>query len=86
MRNDNGPKWPTTVASESYNPTLMISKLSVKEKNLLWTHLKSFHPDKARQIAGIMKDPIAKAIIEIFDGSLVVEPQFVPEILAQHIE
>lgn len=86
MRNDNRPKWPTTVASGSYNPALMISKLSAEEKNLLWTHLKSFHPEKARQIAEIMKDPIVMSIIEIFDGSLLVEPQFVPECLAQYID
>lgn len=86
MLKENKPNWPTPVPSGRYEPGLCVSKLSAQQKNSLWLHLKSQHPQKAMEITEIMNDPIVSSLIRTFDGSLVIERVFVPESLLSLLE
>ncbi|CAM3121551.1 Magnesium transporter [Vibrio tubiashii] len=86
MPKENKPNWPTPVPSGRYEPGLCVSKLSAQQKNSLWLHLKSQHPQKAMEITEIMNDPIVSSLMRTFDGSLVIEREFVPESLLSLLE
>jgi hypothetical protein len=86
MPKENKPNWPNPVPSGRYEPGLCVSKLSAQQKNSLWLHLKSQHPQKAMEITEIMSDPIVSSLIRTFDGSLVIEREFVPESLLTLLE
>ena len=57
MPKKDKPNWPTPVPSGRYEPGLSVSQLSAQQKNALWLHLKSQHPQKAMEITEIMDDP-----------------------------
>lgn len=91
MPKENKPNWPTPVPSGRYEPGLSVSQLSARQKNALWLHLKSQHPQKAMEITEIMNDlsvnnPIVSSLIRTVDGSLVIEREFVPESLLSLLE
>ncbi len=78
MSHDSFKDWPQVCEVGTFLPTISVSRLLPDQKRLLWEHLKTFHPDKAKSIALIMSDELALSIIETFGADLVIEEQYVP--------
>jgi hypothetical protein len=71
--------WPEVCDVSGFTPTISITKLLPDQKQLLWRHLKSFHPDKAQELALIMNDPNVLEILDCFGAELLLEEKFVPD-------
>jgi len=71
----------------SYSPVILIDKLSKEDKALLWEFLKNNHPQKAKSISNLMKDPFLKLLMDKEDGfsaSMTIALKYVPEALKKH--
>ncbi len=81
---------PQQFKASSYSPVIIIALLSEGDKELLWEHLKEYHPQKARGLVSAMSDPFVKIIMDKEKGLsalLAIELKYVPEHLKkyQHI-
>lgn len=71
--------WPEVCDVSGFTPTISITKLLPDQKQLLWRHLKSSHPDKAQELALIMNDQNVLDIFDCFGAELLLEEKFVPD-------
>lgn len=77
-RSEGLPNWPEPVRTGTLEKMLKLNILTEKQKRLLWSHLTSHHPRKARELVLLSSDPIVRVLQEEFDGALCLKAKFVP--------
>lgn len=78
MRSKNLPKWPEPVKVGTVQKSLNLSRLTIEQKQILWSHLTTQHPKKARELLMLSQDPFVRALHEELDAGLCLEVQFIP--------
>ena len=78
MRIDSFINWPEVCEIAAYTPRISVTRLLPDQKQQLWQHLKTTHPEKAASFASLMKDPQFLELVAHFDAELLLDEEFVP--------
>lgn len=69
-----------------YRHGITTSDLSAEEKVQLSDHLKDSHPDTARQMFYLLKDPQVQEILGVFGGGVWIPEELVPTSLRRYVK
>lgn len=79
MRSEGLPNWPEPVKVGTVQKSLNLSLLTAEQKQILWSHLTTQHPKKARELLMLSQDPFVRALQEELDAALCLETRFIPD-------